>query len=324
VELNVQWYLNDASLQAQFLDRAEFEIVLRTLVSARARVPVIRQNLRSTRSLLEAMVAPDVTMRRAIMETHDRDTKSAVFSWLDKNGPFVDDDRLHEVDDYFEFNGVDVTATGLGEAARRTKGNHACASFSFVGGVVNYATNPLGVDHGLREDRYGRYDVVNVWKADALVSQAIDAGEPVKTWGGLVEYARQRFVNLEIGALHSNPALAREPFEASLRDRALELMGILDAYVQGRNADGSEGPAARHLIETYFTGDRALFSGESPQNQRQFNQEMTFNRTTGDACFAQWHGKISHRYFRLHFEWPLEKEREKIEIFYLGPKITKS
>jgi hypothetical protein len=39
---------------------------------------------------------------------------------------------------------------------------------------------------------------------------------------------------------------------------------------------------------------------------------------------AHWHGKISHRFFRLHFEWPLEKDRKKLEIFYLGPKVTKS
>jgi hypothetical protein len=36
------------------------------------------------------------------------------------------------------------------------------------------------------------------------------------------------------------------------------------------------------------------------------------------------HGKISHRYFRLHFEWPVPSGAEQIKVLYIGPKLTKS
>ena len=62
---DVRWYLNDASLQGQFADRSEFEGVLRGLIDARVRVPAIRQNLRSTRSLREALIAPEINVRRS-------------------------------------------------------------------------------------------------------------------------------------------------------------------------------------------------------------------------------------------------------------------
>ena len=90
-----------------------------------------------------------------------------------------------------------------------------------------------------------------------------------------------------------------------------------------RGEHGEEGQVAQEIIKNYFSGDRALFTGESVTNQKSFNREMTFRRTSGDSYFAHWHGKISHRFFRLHFEWPLSKDRKKLEVFYLGPKITK-
>ncbi len=318
------WYVNDASLQGQFVDRSEFEQVLRKLLAVRARYPVVRSNLRSSRCLPEALIAPELSMRRALSTMGDKELKSATFSWLDRNGPFVEDDILHEIDDYFEYATVDVTTTGLGEAARRTKGGIECATYSFIGGNTDYAVKPLRVDHGLPEERYGQYDVDNLWHSDDLIEQASTVEAPSLSWVTMFETARRRFPNLEIGPLEKDPRLAREPFEASLRDRCMELMQILNDYVSGRNDDGSEGARAREILSNFFTGDRALFSGESASNQRRFSGEMTFQRSAGGQFFAHWHGKISHRYFRLHFEWPLEKDRKKLEIFYLGPKLTKS
>lgn len=320
----MRWYLNDASLQGQFADLELFKSGLRDLLGARARVPAIKQNLRSTRSLQEALASPGVSVRQFLQRCRDRDFRIATFNWLDRTGPFVDDDRLEEQDDYFEYMGLEVTATGLGEATRRTKAGENCASYSFEGGSIDFANDPLEVDHGLVEERYGRYPVRNYWKPDVLVEHALESGPQIKTWQALIETARARFEHLDIGDLHENPMLAREPFEASVRDRALTLMGLLNHYMSGRDASGAEGPQSREIIETHFTGVRALFTGESSTNEQKFRSEMTFVAADDRTVFAPWHGKISHRYFRVHFEWPLAPERRKLPVLYLGPKITKS
>jgi hypothetical protein len=322
--VDVRWYLNDASLQGQFTDRIEFERMLRCLIAARARHAVIRQGLRLTRSFPEAMVASGTSVRRALVKLRDKDLRTATLSWLDKTGPFIDDDRFVEIYDYFEYRDIDVTSTGLGEAARRTKVGEECATYSFVGGEVNFAVNPLEVDHGMSGDRHGRYSVANLWETDALVGQALAEGAPIQTWRALIETARIRFPNLEIGDLHTNSALAREPFDVALRDRSLELMRVLNDYVGDRTDDGVEGSVARAIVENHFTGDRAWFTGESTSNQNVFRNDLIFDRLSGGNYFAHWHGKISHRFFRMHIEWPLEKNRSRLEIFYLGPKITKS
>lgn len=319
----MRWYLNDASLQAQFADPAQFESTLRGLLAARSRVPAIKQNLRSTRSLQHAFAGPGLCVRQFLQRCKDRDLRAATFNWLDRTGPFVDDDRLPENDDYFEYVGLEVTATGLGEAARRTKAGEDCAAYSFEGGPIDFAVNPLDVDHGLQEERYGQYPVCNLWRPDALIEHAIASGPAITSWQALVEIARTRFPHLDVADLHANAMLAREPFEASVRDRALALMGLLNAYMVGRRDDGADGPASKEVIDAHFKGERAYFTGESTRNENTFRHEMTFSGSDGRKIFAPWHGKISHRFFRMHFEWPLAPERRKLPILYLGPKITK-
>lgn len=320
----MRWYLNDASLQAQFADISRFEGALRDLLGARARVPAIRQNLHTTRSLREAMAAPGVSVRQFIHACGDKDLRTAAFTWLDRTGPFVDDDRLYEADDYFEYADADVTASGLGEAARRIKNGEDCAAYSFEGGETNYSVDPLQVDHGLLEERYGRYVVRNHWRPQGLVDHALASRPPIASWQALVEGARARFRHLDISDLHVNAMLAREPFEAAIRDRALALMGMLDEYMAGRSDDGVEGPRSKAVIDAHFKGERAYFTGESATNERNFRREMTFIEEGGREIFAPWHGKISHRFYRMHFEWPLPPERRRLAILYLGPKITKS
>lgn len=320
----MRWYLNDASLQSQFVDLARFERTLRDLLGARSRIPAIAQNLHTTRSLREAMAGPGVSVRQFLHACRDKDLRTAAFTWLDRTGPFVDDDRMDEEDDYFEYADAEVTATGLGEAARRIKSGEDCAAYSFEGGATDYAVDPLEIDHGLPEERYGRYTVHNHWRPQGLVDHALASGPPIASWQALVEGARARFRHLEISDLHANAMLAREPFEASVRDRALALMGMLDEYMAGRGDDGAEGPRSKAVIDAHFKGERAYFTGESATNEQKFRRELTFVGPGGREMFAPWHGKISHRFFRMHFEWPLPPERRKLALLYLGPKITKS
>lgn len=317
-------YLNEASLQGQFPDAISFGRELRALLQARAGSEVLRQNFRLTRAFSGAPATTTLNVRAAVQQCRDRDLTGAVMAWLDKRGPFIDDDRLSDPDDYFEFAGLDVTAGGLGEAARRTKFGAYCCTFSFVGGQVNFALDPLHVDHGLPEDRLGRYAVTNTWDVVKLLDFA-NSAEPMPTcWHDLVKHARRRFSSLDVADLHLIPALAREPFEASVRDRALALMAMLNEYAQDRDINGCEGESARQIVKNFFTGARALFTGESETNERTFRNELTFVTQNGEHVFAPWHGKISHRYFRLHFEWPLSGDRRKLRILYLGPKITRS
>lgn len=323
----MRWYLNDLSLQGQFADGAAFLTLLAAIVSARNQFAVLRNSLHATRSFRARPVGPELSLAQFLQGRGCREIRGLVLIWLDRTGPFMDDDRLHEEDDYFEFEGCDVTNTGLGEASRRTKFGEPSSSFSFQGGAIDFARSPLKVDHGLEEDRIGVYDVENFWTIDALRAAAREAAPEPINWRELIEVARERFPRLHLpDSVYSRGSLAREPFSAVIAERALVLLSHLNDYMLGRDSDGSEGIASRELIEQHFTGERALFTGESETNRRQFERELTFPdpSSLGAEIVAHWHGKISHRYFRLHFEWPVPANAEMLKVLYLGPKITKT
>jgi hypothetical protein len=101
----------------------------------------------------------------------------------------------------------------------------------------------------------------------------------------------------------------------------------LNEYVESRNVDGSESDRSRELVRAFFTeaqGAVPIFTGEPVTNQRKFEQSLTFPdpESANETLFAHWHGKIRHRFFRLHFEWPLRREARRIKVVYVGPKLT--
>jgi hypothetical protein len=146
------------------------------------------------------------------------------------------------------------------------------------------------------------------------------------SWQELIEFSRLKFPSLILpDSLYLDARLNKEPFDSVIRDRVLVLLGVLNDYAQGRNPDGSENESSRRIIENFFVGERALFSGESKTNQEKFQNTLTFPDPADPSktIFGHWHGKISRRFYRLHFDWPVDGAVRKIKILYIGPKLTK-
>lgn len=323
----MRWYINDVSLQGQFTETTQFLSLLEELLSSRGRFIALKNQMYLTSSIGNRMVVPGQTLRHTLSTTNRTELRRAVLNWLDRKGPFIEDDRQPEADDFFECKGKDVTDSGLGEAARRVKSQSSVVTFSFSGGEPDFGERQLPVDHGIPDDRLGLYIIDNLWEVAGLEHSAASIRPAPANWEQLVQTAREKYPNLCIpDAIYNNPALSKEPFEAVISDRAIALLKYLNDYMEGRSEGGVESAASREVIDNFFTGDRALFSGESQTNQTKFEAQLTFPdpEDTSKTIFAHWHGKISHRYFRLHFEWPAPKESDKLKILYFGPKLTKN
>jgi hypothetical protein len=320
----VRFYLNEVSIQGQFEDADSFREQMEALLSARRRSPILAA-MRTTPVLAERHVSPGRTLREVVRSWRGSPTAAALLAWVGKTGPFIDDDRLTETDDLFMCFGVEVTEGGLGEAARRIKAQEDAATLSFAGGEPDFGRSPLPVMHGFEDAPIACYPVVNYWTVDALVASALALRPLPLSWRETIEAARERFPRLILpDAIFENDRLARDPFDAVLRDRIFVLLGILDSYMAARDADGVEGPAAQEILRIHFSGDRALFSPESPSNRRAHKNDLTFpDPLGGPTIFAHWHGKISHRVYRLHFEWPVPATATKLRVVYFGPKLTK-
>lgn len=324
----MRWYVNDASLQGQFPSIADFLPALRELMDLRRSEPAY-SNLFVGRAFGARNVLADQTLSHALQSVPDRDLRVRVLQWVNQRGPFFDDDRLTEKDDLFECMGVDVTDQGLGEAARQIVHGLLAGTWSFVGGALDFCRNPLKVTHGLTDAPIGVHDVPNVWTADEFRVVAIAALPRPTSWADLTIHLRMRFPRLNIpDAFHNNAKLQAEPFNTAISDRVQELCSHLNEYMKSRNADGSHSARTNEIVRTLFTnatGAEPLFTAESVSNQNAFRSELTFadpsaaNRT----IFAHWHGKIRHRVFRLHFEWPVPTNAAQLKVLYLGPKLTK-
>lgn len=313
------WYINDLSLSGQYHDVSAFLVHLKALMRQRQQTPILSQELFCSRTLHTRPVTPTDDFRKAVLS--DRAIVQPVLAWLTKNGPFWDDDRQLNPDDYFECLGKDVTDQGLGEAARCQLAGEESFSVSFSNGNFDYT--PVVVVQGLPEEPLATLSVPNIWEFPKLQNSALAAIPSPCNWHQMLEQARLRFDNLTFSP-QCIDELAMQPFSAYVVARVFELLRVLNEFMQCRNDDGTYSARNNELIAQHFSGEKAWFTDESVTNLRDFKNEMSFPdfEHPDKKVFCSWHGKIKTPQYRVHFEWPT-KASSILRVFYIGPKITK-
>ena len=237
----------------------------------------------------------------------------------------MEDDRQQEADDYFEFEGEDVTDSGLGEAARRVRVHDLSGVFSFTGGQINFERTPLTVLHGLPESPLGTISIPNTWDVQELKSRLNERRAP-QSWEELIKSCKERFDNLEISNDILKTALVQEPFSRVVAENIERRLDVLQEIMSGRRvSNGEMTNAANELWEKHSHGDKAWFSDESETNKRRFKQKLTFKDPSdlSKSVFCPWHAKISHETFRIHFQWPVPSGQTRLKVLYIGRKITR-
>ena len=254
---------------------------------------------------------------RARLQVLRPNEKRAVFSWLDKNGPFWEDAPTHDSDEWYKCDGEIVTETGLAEAAYHVENEIDWRTLSFV--PSSWERSPITVTHGEDDSASIDISVLNYWDMAELESALIEAEPAPKSWNELEDAARRRFTHLNFTADSFLP-LNGQPFAPGVAGKIFSRLSALDNFwaVGGRASD--EG---RRIYENRFMGDRAWFSDSSAAEKIKFERDLTF-RLGGDDAFCPWHGKLrlAHRQqFRIHFTWPVPPGG-RLHVVYLGLKIT--
>jgi hypothetical protein len=302
-------------------DCIDFVESLSSLLKLR-QLEFIRTRLFCSRAFGERQATPQRTCRESIAIHPSPDVRRLILGWVTAYGPFIEDDRYVEADDYFEFEGHDVTDQGLGEASRRVGNGEAAGTYSFTGSNLNFERDPLAVQHGLKEAPIKVVDVGNTWEVEALRVSALEAIGLPSTWQQMVELCRAKYDRLVLPD-DILTILNMSPFHPNVSQRVVELLRVLQEYMEHRLSNGAAGPRALEIYQQYFTGERARFSDESESNKISFESEMTFIDPDGKRIFCPWHGKIQTPQFRIHFEWPVPAQQHRLKVLYIGPKITK-
>ena len=313
---------NDLSIHGQFRDLTTFKTAVDVVMSIRARIQRFGRELYSHRNVVDRHVTPDATMRKAV-GTLDRDKQRAVMTWLTRHGPFWEDGRAHDEDDYLDcvqYEDRIVTDTAVGEAAYGRFHGLDRRLVSIVPSAWERAQ--VRVDWHEHDSVRGT-DVPNYWDADTLVADLDIAQLPLASWRKLEEAARTRCPDLEF-ARDSFAPLAGHPFHQGAAERILVRLCVLQEFKNCFDERGERSAEGHRLYEKHFTGDKAWFSDSSTSEKDDYRQELTFPSPSGrgEYLFCTWHGKVKTPQLRIHFSWPA-RAAAPLYIVYVGPKITK-
>ena len=318
----MEWHINDLSIDSQFENPHAFREALEPLLRARHRDPSLRSCLYCSRLLYTRQVTANADLRQAVQATRDKNYIRLVLEWMAKYGPFWDDERQQNQDDYFEYQSHDVTDQGLGEAARRRFVGISANVFSFQGSPLQFVTSPLSVQQGLPEDPIETINIDNYWEIDHLI-EAIQASKTYCCWQEVYTEIRHRFAGL-IFPDNVMDALFPVPFSEHLTKRIFELLHVLDNLVEESDESGALSQTGMGLHANHFVGEKAWFTDESANNKTKFKEQLTFHDPEDETkdIFCPWHGKIKTPQIRIHFQWTRPAGQNEIKVVYIGPKIT--
>ena len=238
--------------------------------------------------------------------------KRAVFSWLDKNGPFWEDAPMVDGGEWYECDGEIVTETGLAEAAYYVENGFDWRTLSFV--PSRWERSPLTVTHRENDSASRDISVPNYWDM-AELEPALIASEPdPESWQEFEDAVRGKFTNL-IFTAGSFSDMSGRPFALGAAKRIQTRLNVLDRICNA----GPESPEGVKLLNDHFGHKTSLFSNSSESEINRFRNKLTFP-VNGVDTLCPWHGKINNPPYRIHFTWPVSEG--KVHVVYVGWKLT--
>ena len=187
---------NDLSIHEQFHDRSSFRGGLERLMAMRSVAQRFGWDVYCHRGLLTANPMPNMSMQQAIGHLAVESERRAAMGWLTRGGPFWDDLRRHDVDDYLECQGEVVTESAVGEAAFRTLHSVECGLVSVT--PSDWDFSPVEVTW--RRDAEGletQHTHLDNWRDVVALEEILrNAAPPIRSWDDLRESSANRFKSL--------------------------------------------------------------------------------------------------------------------------------
>jgi hypothetical protein len=319
----MEFFLNECSLHGQYNSVREFVNSLNTINKCKEEITKFNCTLYCSERISSVKVVHDLNFEEALRKTRNWDLIGAILGWISttssKSGPFWEDKRLHSEDDWLEDESKEIiTGSSLAEAAWRTTQGKESHTISFE--PSKFSKTPLKVIWIRSDEDEQLIEVNNFWQIVPLKNFLNDKSPAPKTWPDLIRQCIQQYTNLTF----TDDLIPKDigPFSKGIAEKIKELLAILDELNTCFETSGSLNQRGKQIIEDYFRGNDALFSGESVTNERKFHRELTFKNK--EEMFCPFHGKIKFgREYRIHFNWPKKESTDPLYIVYIGPKITK-
>ena len=318
---------NELSVEGQFRELSVFLQALSRMMAMREVAQKFGREVRCHRNFQHIEPIAGTRLQQAI-QGMGADHRRSVVLWLERSGPFWDEERQHGEDEWLESGDDLVTDTAVGEAAYRVREGEECGLVSARPGRWDFSPVPVTFADAGGARKAQRVEVPN-WREAAELRQRLEASEPpVTSWEGMNAAARRRFPALRFSG-ECFDELIGVPFNRSAARRVLHLLQVLDRFTLAFESDGQRSAEGHRIFQQYFTGGtgrterRASFSDSSDREKHLFRKKLTFPHpdAPGRTLFCPWHGKEYHLLLRLHFSWPI-RAGEPVYVVYVGRKLT--
>jgi len=311
------FFLNDRSLHGQFSDDTAFIASLTSVLEMRKRIEAAGHRLLVDKDTRAREVIPNRYFSQVIQDTRRPDFIRMVRNWLSKAGPFWRQTQSIDENCLYSIEGDDLIDSILAEAAWRAREGEPTSLVSFA--PSDFTHTPIMLEsHDCEPPR--PIPLENYWEMQALASYLKSLVVPPRTWPDWFRRIRDRFDHLVFGE-EFEKRLARETFSRANAKQATRQLEILDRYVACRK-DPSRKDELHQIDRDYFSSEKVnSFSPGSETDFARFRHKMKFRLPGGtEKVLCEWHGKIRHNNWRLHFDNP---NSDPICIVYLGPKLAK-
>lgn len=310
-------YFNDASLHGQFPAFDPFCESLGTLWEIREILTEKGLQLRVCRSIRQRKVTSDQTFNDFLGHV-PKEIKQRLLIWLDREGPFWDEERRHSEDEYYESCGEVVTDTGAAEAASLHAEGMPAWLFSLDPSI--FLSDPLAVSWLGREEGDLCLDVPNGWNLTHGNRCASEFDTPFASWDELFEWTGRECPYLLLSPDIRNQLPTQ--FIPNVANRSRVLLDVLNKII--RYLKEGKDKEFQQLRTDWMQGENARFTPSSESEINSFKSDLTFRHPISNRnVLCSWHGKIKTPQFRIHFEWPLPEGEDKLFVAYIGTKITK-
>lgn len=311
----VEFLLNELSIEDQFKTREAFDAALEVVMRMRACAQRHGRAIRVA-AALPSRRAADGKLFRDLVRGLPTNQRRAVLGWVEKDGPFLEDNPLTRPSDPVTHKGGDVSGSSLAEAAYRRHMDDAVAVAGFA--PSSYDHSPLLV--GVGPQSQTEVALENFWSRETLEGFLLKLAPAVRSWDDFDVAIRRDFSSLRF----STDCVARNhPFNPGVADRIRKLLDMLSRMKDAILPDGTYGDTWNNQWTEWFKGGE-LFSDSSDAEKVEFKSELTFPHPDrdGEKFMCSWHGKVNSPKVRVHFSYPI-KRNEPTYVVYIGLKLTK-
>jgi hypothetical protein len=316
----LHFFANELSFNGEFDTLDSYFESLNSLMRMKNEAGKFSIEIHCSRDILNSNITSGKNFRQSLSFL-TKEQRISIIKWITQDGPFFEDSRSHDSDDYFDLETeVVVTDTSIGEAAFLQINEKPSSILSLL--QPHWEAESIRVTWQ-RDEGSISVDLPNYVNLEIFTEYLKTLPKQIESWVQLEDVCKSQCTSLSIDD-NAFDSLKGVPFVKGAALTILERVLVLDKLKSCFDQEGKRTEEGQRIYQDHFTGSTAWFSDSSTTEKEDFSSELTFKHSSnaGEELFCPYHGKIQTPQLRVHHSWPVTSD-SPLYVMYVGPKLTK-